>query len=63
MYTDFEKLSALLLKNTAAQKFVFTLKSDNRIFRNAKIEKYGMIKPLDGSIEIPENIYIGITLS
>lgn len=63
VYTDFEKLSALLLKNTAAQKFVFTLKSDNRIFRNAKIEKYGMIKPLDGSIEIPENIYIGITLS
>ncbi len=63
VYTDFEKLRALLLKNTAAQKFVFTVKSDNRIFKNAKTEKYGMIKPLDGINEIPENIYIGITLS
>ncbi len=63
VYTDFEKLRALLLKNTAAQEFVFTVKSDNRIFKNAKTEKYGMIKPLDGSTTILENIYIGITLS
>lgn len=61
-YTDFNALKALLLNNTAAQDFVFTIKSDNEIFQKNKTEKYGMIKPLDADFEIPDDIYIGITL-
>lgn len=61
-YTDFNELKALLLNNTAAQSFAFTAKSDDKIFRNNMSEVCGMIKPLGADSEIPDNIYIGITL-
>ncbi len=61
-YSSFDELKTFLLKSTSAQNFVFTIKSDNSIFSDSKIEKCGMIRPLESGLEIPENIYIGITL-
>ena len=63
VYNDFEKLKSLLLKNTTANLFVFTGKSDNPIFEESITEKYGMIKSLDENFEIPKDVYIGITLN
>lgn len=63
LYADFPVFAELLLKKTNAERFVFTGKSDKDIFNNSQIENYGMIKSLDNTAEIPENIYIGITLN
>ena len=63
LYTDFSELAEKVLENTTAKRFVFTGKSDNEIYKNSIIEKYGMIKSLDNNEKIPENTYIGITLS
>ena len=63
LYTDFSVLAENILENTTAKQFVFTGKSDNEFYKNSKIEKYGMIKPLDNNEKIPENTYIGITLN
>lgn len=62
-YSDFDSLKNLLLKHTDLNKFRLVLKSDNKQFLNGKIEKYGMIKSLDDSEIIPENVFVGITLS
>ncbi len=62
-YSDFGCLCRLLLDNSAAQSFVFTLKSDSPLLTNEKPGRYGMIKALDKSKKTPNNIYIGITLN
>ena len=53
----------MLIKNSSAKHFVFTGKAEDRLYKNSKIEKYGMIKSLDNNEKIPENTYIGITLN
>lgn len=63
LYTDFSVLAEKILKNTTAKRFVFTGNPDSEIYNNSIIEKYGMIKSLDNNEKIPENTYIGITLS
>lgn len=63
LYTDFSVLAEKILENTTAKRFVFTGKSDNEFYDNSINEKYGMIKSLDNNEIIPENIYLGITLS
>lgn len=62
-FADFDELKTLLLKNTNARRFVFTGKSDSKIFKNSKSEKCGMIKSLGGDHNIPEDVFIGITLN
>ena len=62
-YKNINELSALLLKSTKSVKFVFTGKSDNALFENCKLQKCGMIKSLDKNNKIPDDVYIGITLS
>lgn len=65
-YSIYESLGSLaqaLLKNTTAKLFEFTVKADDKLYNNYKNEKYGMIKSLDNNEKIPENTYIGITLS
>lgn len=57
-YSDFSILCGRLLEASFAEKFVIT----GKVKSNSGREKYGLIKSLDES-EIPENIYIGITLS
>lgn len=63
IYNDFEELKLLLLKNFTAKKFIFTGKSDNPIFEKSSTEECGMVKLLDENTEIPQDIYIGITLN
>ncbi|MGN0490288.1 GNAT family N-acetyltransferase [Ruminococcus sp.] len=63
LYTDFSVLAEKILENTTAKRFVFTGNPDSEIYNNSIIEKYGMIKSLDNNEKIPENTYIGITLS
>lgn len=63
LYTDFSVLAEKILKNTTAKRFVFTGNPDSEIYNNSINEKYGMIKSLDNNEKIPENTYIGITLS
>ncbi len=62
-FIDFEEFKALLLNKTDAKRFVFTGKSDNCLYNNSKNEKFGMIKALDNKHNIPDDIYIGITLN
>lgn len=62
-YENIKDLSALLLESTKSEKFVFTGKSDNTLFENCKSQKCGMIKSLDKNHKIPDDVYIGITLS
>ncbi len=59
-YTDVDSLKSLVL-NLNSDKLVFTLKSDDKNF-DGEITKYGMIKSLN-SEDIPQNVYIGITLN
>lgn len=61
LYSDFSILAKKLLEETDAERFVFTGKSGN--FKNSQTEKHGMIKSLDNTAEIPNDVYIGITLS
>lgn len=61
-YTDFDRLKKLVLENTTAEKFVFTGNSDDKLYINENSERYGMIKSLDNT-EIPNDVYIGITLN
>lgn len=63
IYESFGSLAQALLKNTTAKLFEFTVKADDKLYNNYKNEKYGMIKSLDKNEKIPENTYIGITLS
>lgn len=63
IYESFGSLAQALLKNTTAKLFEFTVKADDKLYNNYKNEKYGMIKSLDNNEKIPENTYIGITLS
>lgn len=60
---SFCTLAKMLIKNSSAKHFVFTGKAEDRLYKNSKIEKYGMIKSLDNNEKIPENTYIGITLN
>ena len=62
-YKNINELSALLLENTKSERFVFTGKSDNAFFENCQSQKCGMIKSLDKNHNIPDDVYIGITLS
>lgn len=62
-YKNINELSALLLENTKSERFVFTGKSDNALFENCRLQKCGMIKSLDKNHKIPDDVYIGITLS
>ena len=62
-YRNINELSALLLENTKSERFVFTGKSDNALFENCRLQKCGMIKSLDKNHKIPDDVYIGITLS
>ena len=62
-YENINELSALLLENTKSERFVFTGKSDNAFFENCQSQKCGMIKSLDKNHKIPDDVYIGITLS
>lgn len=63
IYDSFCTLAKMLIKNSSAKHFVFTGKAENRLYKNSKIEKYGIIKSLDNNEKIPENTYIGITLN
>lgn len=63
LYTDFSRLAEKILEKTTAKQFVFTGKLEDTLYKNSLIEKYGMIKSLDNNEKIPENTYIGITLS
>ena len=63
IYYSFCTLAKMLIKNSSAKHFVFTGKAEDRLYKNSKIEKYGMIKSLDNNEKIPENTYIGITLN
>ena len=63
IYDSFCTLAKMLIKNSSAKHFVFTCKAEDRLYKNSKIEKYGMIKSLDNNEKIPENTYIGITLN
>lgn len=58
VYDDLSQLAELLLKYSASERFEIISRAEDG-FNN---EKYGMIKSLDNT-EIPENVYIGITLS
>ena len=62
-YSDFGSLGGLLLENTKAERFSFTLKSDDPLLNGAEPQRYGMIKALDKSAKTPNNIFIGITLN
>lgn len=62
-YVDFGELAALLLKNINAENFAFWGKADNALLADSEKQEYGMIKLLDKNFKIPEDIYIGITLS
>lgn len=63
IYDSFFTLAEMLIKNSSAKHFVFTCKAEDRLYKNSKIEKFGMIKSLDNNEKIPENTYIGITLN
>lgn len=63
IYDSFFTLAEMLINNLTAKRFVFTGKAEDRLYKNSKIEKYGMIKSLDNNEKIPENTYIGITLN
>lgn len=62
LYTNFSELKKAILANTNAEKVRFALKSDSKLCINKKSEKCGMIKSLDNT-EIPDDVYIGITLN
>lgn len=62
-YKNINEFSALLLESTKSEKFVFTGKSDNILFKNCKSQKCGMIKSLNKNKKVPDDVYIGITLS
>lgn len=63
IYDSFCSLAEMLIKNSTAKRFVFTCKADDKLYKNSITEKYGMIISLDNNEKIPENTYIGITLS
>ncbi len=63
LYEEFDEFKEALLKNTSADKFIFTLKADNEDFCNSRKETCGMIKLLDKNFEIPPDSYVGITLN
>lgn len=62
-YAEFGKLADMLLKNINAEYFAFWGKADNSLSPDSEKQKHGMIKLLDKNFKIPEDIYIGITLS
>lgn len=62
VYDDFDSLKRLVLENTTAQRLVFTGSSADKLYTECKSERYGMIKSLDDT-EIPNDVYIGITLN
>lgn len=63
VYAEFGGLAAMLLNNINAERFAFWGKADNALLADSDKQKYGMIKLLDKNFKIPEDIYIGITLS
>ena len=63
IYDSFYTLAEILINNSNAKRFVFTGKADDKLYKNSINEKYGMIKSLKNNEKIPENTYIGITLS
>ena len=63
IYDSFFTLAEMLIKNSNAKRFVFTCKPDDKLYKNSINEKYGMIKSIKNNEKIPENTYIGITLS
>ncbi|WP_294909232.1 GNAT family N-acetyltransferase [uncultured Ruminococcus sp.] len=63
IYDSFFTLAEILINNSNAKRFVFTGKADDKLYKNSINEKYGMIKSLENNEIIPENTYIGITLS
>ena len=63
IYDSFYTLAEILINNSNAKRFVFTGKADDESYKNSINEKSGMIKSLENNEIIPENTYIGITLS
>ena len=63
VYHDIKELHSLILKNTDAQKFVFTGKRGDEMFENSNDEVFGMIRLLDSEKTLPDHTYIGITLN
>ncbi len=63
VYSDLEELKTLLLESTEAKEFAFVVKADSNAFRQSKINRYGMIKPLARAQSRPSGVYIGITLN
>lgn len=61
-YTDFDRLKTLVLSNTKAEKIIFTGSSIDKLYANQESNKFGMIKSLNNT-EIPNDVYIGITLN
>lgn len=61
-YSSINELSALLLKSTDAENFVFTTAFHNGTLKNAERKKCGMIKPLGKTQKLPDDVYIGLTL-
>lgn len=60
-YSDIKALKSLVMENFSSDKFILTLKSDDRNF-GGEIIRYGMIKSLKQK-NIPQDIYVGITLN
>ena len=63
VYKDFKELKTLLLKESGADEFVFYGKIGSPGFTGGASENAGMVRLLDNSETLPQNIYIGITLS
>ena len=64
IYAVFTRLDALkaLLHRKGVRRFTLPGGGGNPLFEQAKSQKYGMIRPLDGA-EAPQGVYIGLTLS
>ena len=58
---NFPALMKKIRYECKTKKYILRLPFKNNIDDNCRIEEFGMIRPLDGS-EIPENIFIGLTL-
>lgn len=63
VYNDFKELKSLLLKNSKADKFVFYTKSNLFSAPDITVENAGMVRLLDKTQPLADNIYIGITLN
>lgn len=62
IYNDIKELKTLLFSNSGANSFFVTVK-DGGDFPDAVSERHGMIKLLDKNEDLPNSVFIGITLN